>query len=416
MELKTKISYRNGNYDVAIYPDGTKVRDNHRGDYAFIADFPESMDVTITSRCSADCPMCYAGCTPMGRNADIMNARWVDSVHPYTEMAIGGGNIFEHPDLIPFLEKLKRLRVIANITVNQEHFIQHYDEIVEMSGRHLINGIGVSIFDPTNDLIEKMAALPHCVSHCVLGVADMEMLEKMYDRGIRLLLLGYKQTGRGDGYYKSYSNEIEGKIDSIKIHLKDLYHHFSVVSFDNLALKQLDVKSLLAEEIWNQFYMGDDGIDGSLTSATMYVDMVKHSFSANSMSDRRFPIVDGDTPCSMFQFLKKLDSYLPSRDNFAKAISSLEEHIQRDDELHSKLYDIGIQVQETFYDGIISNAIRNLEIAMHDENKTIDYYIYELCFGGSCMAKDCIEEKGGVRWSLRNSNELYDYLCWNSRI
>lgn len=42
--------YQNGNYDVKIYSDGTKVRTTE--DDEFIAQFPENIDCKITNKCS----------------------------------------------------------------------------------------------------------------------------------------------------------------------------------------------------------------------------------------------------------------------------------------------------------------------------------------------------------------------------
>jgi hypothetical protein len=67
-----------------------------------------------------------------------------------------------------------------------------------------------------------------------------------------------------------------------------LFHCFNVVSFDNLALKQLEVKRLLSEEEWEQFYMGDDG------GFTMYIDCVNRQFGRSSTAplSERYPIID----------------------------------------------------------------------------------------------------------------------------
>lgn len=46
----------------------------------------------------------------------------------------------------------------------------------------------------------------------------------------------------------------------------------------------------------------DDGIDGEMTSASMYVDMVKREFARNSCSTNRYPITDKIE--DMFSFLK----------------------------------------------------------------------------------------------------------------
>lgn len=79
---------------------------------------------------------------------------------------------------------------------------------------------------------------------------------------------------------------------------------FDAVSFDNLAIGQLDVRRLLTEEEWSEFYMGDDGRDGKFTSASMYVDAVNMEFAKNSCSTERFPVTDDLT--GMYQFLKSI--------------------------------------------------------------------------------------------------------------
>lgn len=304
--------YKNGNYVVSIFEDGTKIRTNplkpapgQQADEYFNAAFPESMDVTITHRCDAGCEMCYAGCTMAGENADLLNAKWIDALHPYTEMAIGGGNIFEHPHLVPFLEKLKANKVLANITVNQRHFIQHFDEIQSLGCQNLVMGVGVSVFQPTDELFDRLAQMRHAVVHCILGVIGMDVLQKMQDRDLRLLLLGYKSTCRGASYGAKHRSAIDAKIAEVHSALPDLPNHFKVVSFDNLALHQLDVRSLLSDDEWSRFYMGDDGAEGKITSATMFIDMVDRFYTINSMDPRHYEISDSDTPASMFQSLKK---------------------------------------------------------------------------------------------------------------
>lgn len=85
--------------------------------------------------------MCHEGSTENGRHGDIMNEKFIDTLHPYQEVAIGGGDITTHPDLIPFLQKLKDRKVIANITVNQIHFEQKQDLIKKMVDEKLIYGL-----------------------------------------------------------------------------------------------------------------------------------------------------------------------------------------------------------------------------------------------------------------------------------
>ncbi len=68
--------------------------------------------------------------------------------------------------------------------------------------------------------------------------------------------------------------------------LADVINHFKVVSFDNLAIKQLCVQDHLPAEQWEEFYMGDDG------NYTFYIDMVDGTFSKNSLATERYPIMD----------------------------------------------------------------------------------------------------------------------------
>ena len=48
--------------------------------------------------------------------------------------------------------------------------------------------------------------------------------------------------------------------------------------------------------------MGDDGIDGSLTSSSMFIDAVERTFAINSCSMDRYPLMD--TIEDMYNFLK----------------------------------------------------------------------------------------------------------------
>jgi len=61
---------------------------------------------------------------------------------------------------------------------------------------------------------------------------------------------------------------------------------FAVASFDNLAIEQLDVRRLLSDEEWNEFYGGDDG------TFSFYINLVSGYFAKNSLSDVHYPIGD----------------------------------------------------------------------------------------------------------------------------
>ena len=125
--MKQLAHYKNGNYFVTIFDDGTKIRENDL-DF-FEADYPESIDCKISNNCPYGCRFCHEKSTPDGKHGDIMNAEFIDKLRPGTEMAIGGGAVTGHPDLVPFLEKLKARGVIPSITVNQKEFKEQLELI-----------------------------------------------------------------------------------------------------------------------------------------------------------------------------------------------------------------------------------------------------------------------------------------------
>lgn len=288
--LKLLGVYKNGNYTVKVLSDGTKIRETLEDE--FIPSFAENCDCKITDKCDGGCPFCYEGCTPNGRHGDILNYKFLDTLHPYTELAING-NDMSHPDLIPFLMKLREKKVIANLTVNQIHFERYQDLIRKLVDDKLIYGLGISLKEPTEEFISLVKTYPNAVIHVINGILSSSDVEKLSDNNLKMLILGYKQLRRGEDWYDKDHENIIAKQMWLKKNLDKMLSHFEVISFDNLAITQLDVKRLMSEEDWEEFYMGDDG------NYTFYIDMVEGIFGKNSLATERYPIMDNID--SMFQ-------------------------------------------------------------------------------------------------------------------
>lgn len=284
------VSYQNGNYTVHIdTTDGTKIRENNL-DF-FRADFPESIDIKITNKCDRNCAYCHENSRSYGIHGDILSESFIDKLHPYTELAIGGGNPLEHPDLIPFLQKCKDLKLIPSMTVHQYHFEEHFAMLKWLVDNGFIYGLGVSFVGIHNDFdfIEMVKQIPNAVIHVINGISStMDGLERLAHNNLKLLILGYKEFRRGESHYEEHSATID-------LHKEKLYNMlpriikeewFDVVSFDNLAVTQLNVKRLMSDSEWNEFYLGDDG------SHTMYVDMVNRKFAKSSTSTDRYDLMD----------------------------------------------------------------------------------------------------------------------------
>lgn len=101
-----------------------------------------------------------------------------------------------------------------------------------------------------------------------------------------MLILGYKNLRRGNEYYEVEKNNISDKQRWLYENLESIIPRFEVISFDNLALEQLNVKRLLTEEEWSEFFMGKDG------NFTFYLDLVEGTFGKNSLATKRYPILD----------------------------------------------------------------------------------------------------------------------------
>lgn len=281
--------YKNGNVITTIYSDGTKERFTY--DDEFHPVYAENMDMKICNRCDRGCPWCHEGSTPDGKLGDIMNEKFIDTLHPYQEVALGGGNVLEHPDLIPFLYKLKDKRVVPNITLNQKHFEDNIDLVDDLISKKLIYGLGISLENPTTEFIEKVKRFQNAVIHVIDGVVDPVQMETMYNQNLKLLILGYKYLRRGSTWMEKEHAAIAANQWWLYEHLPDLINKFAVVSFDNLAIEQLNIKERwdeFSDKPWDEFYAGDDGMN------TYYIDMVERKFARSSTADfdKRYDLLD----------------------------------------------------------------------------------------------------------------------------
>ena len=299
--------YTNGNYKVMLMSDGTKVRYNDLDNLT--PAFAESMDVKLTDKCSVGCPFCYEGCTTAGKHADIMNEPWIRSVHPYTELAING-NDMDHPQLFEFLQFMKERKVVVSMTVNAKQFINNYEMIKQYVEQKLIYGIGVSVnTDIDDETLKKIAEFDNAVVHLIAGILSEEFLKKHEDilSKMKILVLGYKYVGRGVNY-KDQHDEVANNIKWLRDSFIKLYKSdkFKLVSFDNLAIEQLELERQIKEHPelglnWENLYMGDDG------DYSFYIDAVNCTFAKNSTlsKDFKYPIGEMNVD-EMFNYIKSI--------------------------------------------------------------------------------------------------------------
>lgn len=326
--MKTTLaSYKNGNYNVLLLSDGTKIRYGKDGE-EFDAAFPESVDLNITDWCDIGCPFCYRGCTEKGQHFRF-DEKYLDSLDfkPGMEIALGGGSPIKHPDLDKFCEYFTKRGCIPNITVHHSSLRTDNNADLEhlkrLQNDNLLHGVGVSIQCYDESIMKTMKYnLRNSVAHVIAGLIDTNAIYQWYRSGIPVLVLGYKDMGRG---------KINNPEDGIEIWheiflLKDMVSGIAdgsglqdfestcgpipddvkpIISFDNLAMKQLDLQELVPEETFYDMYMGDDGIGGSLTSASMYMDLVSGTYARNSVDAKPHKIESNKTISEFFSNLKK---------------------------------------------------------------------------------------------------------------
>jgi organic radical activating enzyme len=275
IKMRELASYQNGNTFVKIFEDGSKVRE-FEGEPK--PEFPESIDLKITDFCDMGCAFCHEQSTKAGKEADIdFLLGLVDGLPAGVELAIGGGNPLSHPRLEEFLVKLKGRGIIANITINQGHLKSYKEKIDNLIKCDLVKGVGVSLTKSSFD-VEFLPKTPNLVFHIIAGIQEPEIIGRLIETlgEPKVLVLGYKEYGFGKNFFNS---SVETKIKAWRKTLPK-YLEKCLISFDNLAIKQMEVRKLFTSEGWNRFYMGDDG------KFTMYIDGVSKTYAISSTKTR----------------------------------------------------------------------------------------------------------------------------------
>jgi len=157
--------------------------------------------------------------------------------------------------------------------------------------RGLVNAIGLSYVGLDTDVALQLSRDYPVVVHLILGVHSPEDLLELRDRGFNsFLLLGFKtQQGHGIKYFKEHSQNILDSFEEWKASILSLIQEPNAVTgMDSLALRQLDIESLLPPEIWEMGYQGDEG------RFSMYIDAVKRTYSESSASPCRYEIGEQD--------------------------------------------------------------------------------------------------------------------------
>ena len=294
--------YANGNYDVAIYDDGTVVREAEHDD-PLEPVWPEAFDIKITNYCDAGCAWCHEGSTTKGKHSasrlldnEDRQGMWNKmrgDLPKGVEIAIGGGNPLDHPELLPWVRLLREQGYVPSMTVNSQHLLPYKEKLAQV--RPYLFGLGVS-YNPFHlDRINAIAD-DNTIVHFILGVHSVGEIRHALTRlkTKKILLLGYKSIRRGSSYRLDAEygeSRVDRELGQSKFFVESLFDDMRALSrmgahiaFDTLAVEQMGMKAFVPPDMWESSYMGDDG------EFTFFVDCVASNFAKSSSSTKRYPL------------------------------------------------------------------------------------------------------------------------------
>lgn len=303
-------SYKNGNTNVELLEDGTKIR-SWEDSVMPRSDFPESIDFKITNYCDMCCSYCHEKSTREGSHITFDNfdkiLNMLSTMPKGIELAIGGGNPLSVKDVQVLIMRLKKAGFVCNLTVHETHVLKHRNLLTLLVRGGWVKAIGVSLRSRpdgsiNSKLMEELSLLKkdgaQIVFHLLAGVHDVRMLDLLKDE--KVLILGYKSFGFGENYISENSEAVEKSIYLWKIKFPSYINVVDTLSFDNLAIEQLNVRRIFTDRGWSTFYMGDDG------THSMYIDGDKMEVAQTSRSKERFKI-EGDNKIEHYFNLVRKD-------------------------------------------------------------------------------------------------------------
>lgn len=278
--------------------EGTKIRlsfedDVDAGEYKY-STVPELVDIKITDHCPHSCAFCYQNSKVTGTHATKTRINTIFqalSNLEVFEVAIGGGEPTLHPQIIDILELANFYGLVPNLTTMSPGNLDH-GKLTDIL--NLIGGLGVSISTGMNiDELSKLATIYNnrldydykrsVTFQIVLGTNHdwnirqaMSTIRRLFENP-RVLLLGFKHTGRGKNFKVLQNNIIE-----ILEHAKNsniaLSVDTSVVGKYRKELEAFGIPEVLMTENEGTF--------------SMYIDAVENSIAKSSYHKTNIPVKD----------------------------------------------------------------------------------------------------------------------------
>jgi hypothetical protein len=274
--------YQNGNAVVELFDDGTRVITTP--DSSLNLDYPLNIDIRCSTKCSFGfnsktgktfCGFCHESSRVDGKECNYESLmEKLDGLPEGIELAVGCNEFTA--DLYEFILWCSLHGYVVNLTVNQGHVKRDFEALRHVIECGFIKGLGISHRSCLIwDIPEEILNYSNTVFHVIAGIDSIEVVQSLKDKGVKkILVLGEKDFGFN-----------KGKVDLETIWHKQwfwwvskLFTEFDVVSFDNLALEQLQIKRFLTDEQWETFNQGEH---------SFYINAVGEYFAPSSRSKER---------------------------------------------------------------------------------------------------------------------------------
>jgi hypothetical protein len=216
------------------------------------------------------CEFCHESARTDGKECDYEKLKDnLKDLPAGTELVIGGNKLTDN--LTKFLVWSKNKGFICNLIVNHLHINLNDFKLKFYLEEGLINGLGISYRrDYPINFDDYFYTHPNVVLHVIAGIDDVDdILELPFQK---ILCLGYKVFGFGVDFY---TEEVRSCLQRWTWFVKKLMDKKNLVSFDNLALEQLNIERFLTKEHRDIFNQGEHN---------MYVNAVSGYFAPSSRS------------------------------------------------------------------------------------------------------------------------------------
>jgi len=274
--------YQNGNATVELFDDGTRVITTPESNFDF--EYPLNIDIRVSTKCAFGrnpktgrgvCDFCHESAKTDGVECNYRELKnTLNELPEGIELAVGCNNLT--PNLIDFAAWCEHRGYILNLTINQGHLLRDLNRLIHVIEMGFIKGLGISYrADLKWDVPEYFLEYPNTVFHVINGIDSFKDVQSLKEKGVKkVLVLGEKDFGFN-----------EGKVDLGSQSHKEwywwvakLFSTFDTVSFDNLALEQLDVRRLITDEHWDKFHQGEH---------SFYINAVEKYLAPSSRSNEK---------------------------------------------------------------------------------------------------------------------------------